>query len=379
MIPPGSTLGMLGGGQLGRMFLMAARSMGYEVVVFDPDPRSPAGCVADEHIQAAYDDVKALDDLATRCAVVTTEFENIPAETLSYLAEKVSVHPSGDAVHVTQNRLREKNFVRECGLQTAEFAEILSVNDFEIVESTMTFPAILKVLEMGYDGKGQVSVPSFGELPAAFESLGNKPCVLEQQVDLAGEISVILARNELGECSFFPIPENEHRNGILHRSLAPADLTDELSDAARNAAERIAFMLDYIGVIAVEFFVTQSGKLLINEMAPRTHNSGHFTIDACLTSQFEQQVRAICGLDFGDTSMFSPVAMVNVLGDCWGDRNPNWVSVFSDSQAKLHLYGKEQARPGRKMGHFCLLGDNIDALGASSEVLFKKLCAENAS
>ncbi|MGV6817856.1 MAG: 5-(carboxyamino)imidazole ribonucleotide synthase [Thiotrichales bacterium] len=374
MIPPGATLGMLGGGQLGRMFLMAARNMGYEIVVFDPDPQSPAGRIADHHIQAAYDDVKALDELARRCAAVTTEFENIPAESLSYLAEKVAVHPSGDAVRVTQNRLREKNFVRECGLKTAEFAEIIAATDFDIVDGTIPFPAILKVAELGYDGKGQVVVESFDGLKAAFDALNQKPCVLEQRVDLAGEISVIMARNALGECSFFPIPENEHRGGILHRSIAPADIPDKMADDARSAAERIAFMLDYIGVLAVEFFITQSGELLVNEIAPRTHNSGHFTIDACLTSQFEQQVRAICGIDFADTSICTPVAMVNLLGDCWGAQEPGWTKVMNHSHTKLHLYGKTEPRPGRKMGHFSLLGDNPEALEFESEMLFKQLC-----
>ncbi len=373
MILPGATLGILGGGQLGRMFLMAARTMGYQVVVFDPDPLSPAGALADLHIQASYTDTRSLDRLAEGCQVVTTEFENIPAETLNYLAEKCLVHPSGDAVRVTQNRYREKTFVREAGLKTAQFASIVTPADLEVAATSMAFPAILKVAELGYDGKGQIVVPTAAVLPAAFDALDQRPCVLEQRVSLASEISVTLARNSEGQCSYFPVAQNEHRNGILHRTLVPAQVDEAFQRDACEQAEQLAEMLDYVGVMAVEFFITREGELLVNEIAPRTHNSGHYSIDACLTSQFEQQVRAICQLAFGPTTLTSTVAMVNLLGEIWGEDQPAWEVLAAVPRIKLHLYGKAQPRSGRKMGHFCLLGERPDNVAQESEWLFQRL------
>jgi len=366
-ILPGSTIGMLGGGQLGRMFVVAARSMGYEVIVLDPDAQSPAGGLASEHLARAYDDRKALDYLARHCAVVTTEFENIPADTLAYLAQTVAVHPSADALQVAQHRLREKEFFRQLGLDTADFLAIESEADVEGAHD-FAFPAILKTATLGYDGKGQVVCDSFAALLDAFRQMGGKACVLEQRIDLACEVSVVLARSQSGIVSCFPIAENRHAGGILDVSLVPAAIPADLADKALDAATRIADGLDYCGVLAVEFFISSDARVLVNEMAPRPHNSGHYTLDACITSQFEQQLRMVCGLPAGSCELHCPVAMLNLLGDLWPvDGIPPWNEVLACDQAKLHLYGKKEARPGRKMGHVNCLGDSREAAAALLE------------
>jgi len=359
-ILPGSTLGMLGGGQLGRMFVSAARTMGYEVIVLDPDAHSPAGGLASEHLARAYDDHEALDYLAQHCAVVTTEFENIPAATLTYLARTVAVHPSAEALQIAQHRLREKDFFRTLGLDTAAYltiendADIGTAGDFE-------FPAILKTSTLGYDGKGQVVCERFEDLAEAFRQIGAKACVLEQRIDLACEVSVVLGRSQSGEVTCFPIAENRHANGILDVTLVPARISAALAEKALDAATRIANGLDYCGVLAVEFFISTDERVLVNEMAPRPHNSGHYTNDACITSQFEQQVRMVCDLSAGSCHLHSPVAMLNLLGDIWpSDGLPAWEQVLKLGSAKLHLYGKKEARPGRKMGH-------VNCLGATRE------------
>ena len=370
-ILPGQTLGMLGGGQLGRMFVQAARAMGYEVIVLDPDPFSPAGGLASEHLQCAYDDREGLDYLARQCAVVTTEFENIPADTLAYLAQTVAVHPSADALQVAQHRLREKEFFRSCGLGTADFLAIESAADIDAARD-FPFPAILKTATLGYDGKGQVVCHDFSALADAFEQVGARPCVLEQRIDLACEVSVVLGRSSNGEVSCFPIAENRHANGILDVTLVPASISSELADTALDAATRIADGLDYCGVLAVEFFVSADGRVLVNEMAPRPHNSGHYTLDACVTSQFEQQVRMVCGVAAGSCELHRPVAMLNILGDIWPDGGiPPWDEVLACEDAKLHLYGKKEARPGRKMGHINCFGNGI----ADAEALLQKIRA----
>ena len=359
-ILPGSTLGMLGGGQLGRMFVTAARNMGYAVIVLDPDPNSPAGGLASEHLAKDYDDTDALDYLAQRCSVVTTEFENIPAVTLAYLAKSVTVHPSASALHIAQHRKLEKEFFREQGLHTADFFALESEADLDAARDFM-FPAILKTATLGYDGKGQVVCESYDDLKAAFELVGKKPSVLEQRIDLACEVSVVLCRSVEGEVTCFPIAENSHANGILDVTLVPASITTALADEATDAAARIAHGLDYCGVLAVEFFVSTDARLLVNEMAPRPHNSGHYTLDACVTSQFEQQLRMICGLPAGSCHLYTPVAMWNVLGDIWPEGGiPEWDAVLKLEHAKLHLYGKIEARAGRKMGHINCLGGNLD-------------------
>ena len=359
-ILPGSTLGMLGGGQLGRMFVTAARTMGYDVIVLDPDSASPAGSLATEHLVNAYDDTEALDILAQRCAVITTEFENIPAVTLAYLAKSVPVHPSATVLHIAQHRKLEKEFFRDQGLKTVEFIALEYDSDLEQARD-FKFPAILKTATLGYDGKGQVVCHSFEELAAAFEQVGKKTCVLEQRIDLACEVSVILSRTEQGDVSCFPIAENSHANGILDVTLVPAAITPDQAEAALDAAARIANGLKYCGVLAVELFISTDGQVLVNEMAPRPHNSGHYTLDACDSSQFEQQLRAICGLPAGSCRLHTPVAMWNILGDIWPDgAMPQWQDILQLKSAKLHLYGKNEARPGRKMGHVNCLGGTLD-------------------
>lgn len=370
---PGSTIGMLGGGQLGRMFTVAARTLGYHVIVLEPDPHSPAGQLADEHFIAAYDDQQALTTFGQRCDVVTTEFENIPAATLELLTQYCPVRPSASAVQVAQDRIVEKEFVRSCGLAPVPFATIRQTSDLASAPEQVQFPAILKTARLGYDGKGQVRVDSLAEAQAAFAQLGEVDCVLEQRVDLACEVSVILARNSAGEVRCFPVAENEHRNGVLHQSIIPARVDEPLAQAAQDAASRIAQQLEFIGVMAVEFFVTQQGELLVNEMAPRTHNSGHYTLDACVTSQFEQQVRMVCGLPFGDTRLLSPVVMVNMLGDLWHGDQPAWENILQSPSCKLHLYGKREARPGRKMGHYCTLANEQEQAIADAEAIFQQL------
>ena len=359
-IVPRSTLGMLGGGQLGRMFVIAARTMGYDVIVLDPDPNSPAGGVASEHLTRVYDDTNALDYLAQHCAVVTTEFENIPALTLAYLAKKVAVHPSANVLHIAQHRKLEKQFFRDQGLDTADFIALESEADLEAARD-FTFPAILKTSMLGYDGKGQVVCKRFSDLNAAFEQVGKKHCVLEQRIDLACEVSVVLGRSTTGDVNCFPIAENSHANGILDVTLVPASISSALAEQAIDAATRIANGLDYCGVLAVEFFISTDDRVLVNEMAPRPHNSGHYTLDACATSQFEQQVRMVCGLPAGSSDLHTPVAMWNLLGDIWPeDAEPEWAAVLENELAKLHLYGKTEARPGRKMGHINCLGETLD-------------------
>ena len=360
MILPGATLGMLGGGQLGRMFTVAAQTLGYRIVVLDPDPHSPAGRIADEHLQAGYGNKKALQQLAQECAAVTTEFENIPAATLRQLAAHIPVCPAAQAVEVAQNRIREKNFIRDLDLQTATFTVISHREEIDAACEAISFPAILKLAELGYDGKGQVMVNEPTAVKAAFETLGELPCVLEEKIELDKEISVILARNSKGESRCFPVAENEHRNGILHKTVVPASINEALSTRAQRAAVSLADAMDYCGVLAVEFFISQQGELLVNEMAPRTHNSGHYTLDACITSQFEQQLRMVCDLPFGDVQLRSPAVMINLLGDLWLRKDPAWEKLLDDPKVKLHLYGKNEARPERKMGHFCYLSEDTN-------------------
>lgn len=373
MMLPGSTIGMLGGGQLGRMFTVAARELGYRVIVLEPDENSPAGQMADRHLIAAYDDAEALKIMAQECDVVTTEFENIPAHVLEALAKSTKVRPSAKAVLLAQDRIDEKVFIESCGLMTAHYGVIKTSSDIADAASKIRFPARLKTARLGYDGKGQAVVNSIEEVREAFQSMQTVDCVLEQQVDLDTEISVVLARNSEGETECFPVGENIHKNGILHKTIVPARVKESFLHAAQVAAKRIADKLDYIGVLAVEFFITKEGELLVNEMAPRTHNSGHFTMDACETSQFEQQVRTVCDLPFGSTKLLSPVVMMNMLGDLWGDDVPAWSAILSEPDCKLHLYGKQHARVGRKMGHYNVLNGNIDQAETTAETIFTTL------
>lgn len=353
MILPPATLGMLGGGQLGRFFVIAAHEMGYRVLVLDPDPHSPAGRIADQHLVAAYDDADALDRIGATCAAVTTEFENVPADSLAYLSKFVPVRPSAECVAVAQNREREKTFLRDNGFPVGPFAVIHSESAVDAIGDDL-LPGVMKIARFGYDGKGQVRVATRDEARNAFHHFKNETCVLEKFLPLDVEVSVVLARGNDGQAHCFTVAENRHRGGILDVSIAPARVSDGLRAEAEEIALTMARKLDYVGVLGVEFFVSK-GQLLVNEIAPRPHNSGHYTIDACITSQFEQQVRALCGLPLGDARLHTPAAMVNLLGDVWHGAEPRWDELLRETGVKLHLYGKHHARPGRKMGHFTAL------------------------
>ena len=362
MILPPATLGMLGGGQLGRFFVIAAHELGYRVVVLDPDAQSPAGRIADQHLVAEYDDEDALNQMAESCAAVTTEFENVPAGSLAYLSKFLPVRPAASAVAISQNRSVEKGFLKQHGFPHAPYADIRSEADIAQAGADL-FPGILKVARFGYDGKGQVRVADRDEALLALRQLKNEPCVLEQMLALDYEVSVVLARDEAGRVKCFPVAENSHRHGILDVSMVPARTTGCMAGDAQELAEGIAQEMGYVGTLAVEFFVVR-GQLLVNEMAPRPHNSGHYTIDACVSNQFEQQVRALAGLPLGEARAHSAAVMVNLLGDLWYRRDPqhshepDWAQLLAVPNLKLHLYGKHHARPGRKMGHFTVIGSD---------------------
>ncbi|MEM8619166.1 MAG: 5-(carboxyamino)imidazole ribonucleotide synthase [Actinomycetota bacterium] len=351
-ISPPATIGMLGGGQLGKFALIAATQMGYRTIVLDPDPGAPAGVVADEHLIAAYDDRTALAEMARRCAVVTTEFENPPAAALSWLAERTRVAPSPHAVSIAQDRIAEKRFLVDNGFPVGQHQVLTD----DATTAHIDVPSIIKTARLGYDGKGQRTVLDDAELLAAWAELGGVPCVVESRLALDTEVSVVVGRRGDGDVETYAVAENRHADGILDLSVVPANVSSRLADRATGLAMAIADALDYCGVLAVEMFVVD-GELLVNELAPRPHNSGHWTIDASVTSQFEQQIRAVCGQALGSPEMTTPaVAMVNLLGDVWGtapdaDSAPGWTSALGDATAKLHLYGKAEPRPGRKMGH----------------------------
>jgi 5-(carboxyamino)imidazole ribonucleotide synthase len=350
VILPGATLGLLGGGQLGRMFAVAARTLGYRVTVLDPDPLSPAAEFATGHLNTGYTDPAAIADLARNCAAVTTEFENAPAAALDALSRQTVVRPSGSAVAVAQDRRREKGFFAERGFPVGAYASIEDPAEFAAALARVKLPALLKTARFGYDGKGQARIESPADLARAFHEWKGVPCVLEELLALEREISVVLGRSDDGAVAVFPVAENRHAHGILDITIAPARIPAPLAAEATALASRLAAALDYVGVLAVEMFVV-GGKLLLNEIAPRPHNSAHYTIDACRTSQFEQQVRVLCGLPLGDPSQHSPAVMVNLLGDIWTNGEPKWEAVLRHPGAHLHLYGKRDARPGRKMGH----------------------------
>ncbi|MGB5276120.1 MAG: 5-(carboxyamino)imidazole ribonucleotide synthase [Gammaproteobacteria bacterium] len=371
-ILPGSTLGILGGGQLGRMFCIAARNMGYQLHVLDPDPDSPAGRIADDHIEATYIDELALDYLARTCDVITTEFENIPAESMRLLASSRPVFPTASIVEIAQNRNKEKAFAERAGLTPAPNYPVFDEADLGPAIKATGLPAILKTATLGYDGKGQYVIESLEQAQEALRANSGVECVLESKIELKKEISVIVARNQRGETAVYPVAENEHRNGILHISIVPARVDDAIRDKARLQALRLVDALDYVGVLAVEFFLDSEDELLFNEIAPRPHNSGHYTKDGCVTSQFEQQVRVICGLPPGDVRLISPVVMVNLLGDLW---YPDWRVLLNEPNVKLQLYGKKEARPGRKMGHFNVLDSDLDRALATANRIFSTLSA----
>ncbi len=340
--------------------------------MLDPDPDAPAGLIADDHIVAAYDDPAALEQLANRCAAATTEFENVPAAALQKLAEKIPVHPSAEAVAIAQNRVTEKRFLGNSGFATAPFLVIETAADLAKAPDQLTemFPAILKIARFGYDGKGQARVKNIAEAQQAFAEF-NAPCVLEKMLTLELEVSVVLARNSSGECQSFTLTENLHSHGILDVSIAPARTSAALLTKAEEMAKQVAEHLNYVGVLAVEFFICD-GELLINEIAPRPHNSGHYTLDGCVTHQFEQQVRALCNLPLGSSRLHSASVMVNLLGDLWFQNNsdesrePDWAKLNKIPNLKLHLYGKQSARPGRKMGHFTVIDSDANKAVATA-------------
>ena len=365
VINPPAMLGMLGGGQLGRFFVIAAHELGYQVAVLDPDQNSPAGKIADVHICANFDDAAALKKMAETCAAVTTEFENVPAVTLEQLALTTPVRPSAACVAIAQNRILEKNFIKNAGLPVAPFAVINHASDLP-ADASPLYPAILKVARFGYDGKGQARVKNQLEAQNAFAEFKNETCVLEQMLALDLEVSVVLARDAQGNIASFPTAENSHLNGILDISIVPARCSEVIKANAQELAKKLAEKLDYVGVLGVEFFVVGK-QLLVNEIAPRPHNSGHYTIDACVTNQFEQQVRVMTGLPLGDASLHSNAVMVNILGDSWlanaktASAEPAWHKALSHANLKLHLYGKHEPRQARKMGHFTVIGKNKQA------------------
>ena len=358
-------LGMLGGGQLGRFFVIAAHALGYQVTVLDPDKNSPAGKIADVHICANFDDAVALKKMAETCAAVTTEFENVPAESLEKLAITTVVRPTADCVLIAQHRVLEKNFIKDAGLPVAPFAIINSTKDLPDNDSPL-YPAILKVARFGYDGKGQARVKNLAEAAKAFAEFNNETCVLEQMLELDLEVSVVLARDAQGNIASFPSAENSHLNGILDISIVPARCSEVVKANAQELAKKLAEKLDYVGVLGVEFFVVGK-QLLVNEIAPRPHNSGHYTLDACVTNQFEQQVRVLTGLPLGSPDLHSNAVMVNILGDSWfanslgavgNSTEPAWNKALSHANLKLHLYSKHEPRKARKMGHFTVIGKN---------------------
>jgi 5-(carboxyamino)imidazole ribonucleotide synthase len=364
VLPPGSTIGVLGGGQLGRMLAIAARQMGYRIHTLAPEDDTPAGQIADRAENAAYDDLDAIRAFAKRVDVITFEFENVSAEAATAAAEIVPVRPNGRSLHVAQHRLREKTFLADLGLPVAPFAAVDSLDDLTNTIRTVGHPAVLKTAAFGYDGKGQARIDREGDADAAWDAIGHQPAVLEAFVDLAGEISVIAARGLDGSFVHYGAIHNTHHRHILDISLAPAHVSHKIAAEAVDATRTILEALDYVGVMGVEFFVTRDGRLLVNEMAPRPHNSGHLTIDACRTSQFEQQVRAVCGLPLGSPEMLMPAAMANLLGDLWQGGDPDWAAACTFADVKLHLYGKAAARPGRKMGHLTVLARTLDEAAA---------------
>jgi 5-(carboxyamino)imidazole ribonucleotide synthase len=372
---PPTWLGVMGGGQLGRMFAHAAQQMGYKVAVLEPARDCPAGHAADHLLCADYTDAAALAELAEQCAAVTTEFENVPAQSLAFLADRTFVSPSSACVSIAQDRVAEKGFFTACaaasGVLPAPHQVIVSAADIDTIPDDL-LPGILKTVRLGYDGKGQARVRTREEARAAFAAMNGVPCVLEKMLPLAYEISVLAARGADGQSVVYPIAENVHRDGILFTTTVPGpNVTVECASKAQAAALAIIAQLGYVGVLCIEFFVLQDGSLVVNEMAPRPHNSGHYTIDACITSQFAQQVRAMARLPLGDVRQHSPAVMLNILGDIWFDgdseqpREPAWDQVLTLPGANLHLYGKDDPRRARKMGHITFVAPTLAQAQAS--------------
>ncbi len=374
VILPGATIGVLGSGQLGRMFAIAARRMGYRVHTLSPDADTPTGQVADLEVVKDYDDLDAIVEFAKKVSVVTFEFENVPAATANAAAAHAPVRPSGLVLHTTQHRLREKTFLKSSGFPVTQFAHIRSEAELIDALKVIGCPAVLKTAGWGYDGKGQCLIHQASEAQSAYQAVcgsgkglnGGTEAVLEAFVDFDCEVSVVAARGMNGDFSHFGVIANSHSHHILDVSVAPAPVSPCVAQEAVEIARGVLDKLDVVGVLCVEFFLTRDDRLLINELAPRPHNSGHLTFDACVTSQFEQQLRAICGLPLGATDLLRPAAMANLLGDLWAGGEPNWAAACAIPEVKLHLYGKLEARPGRKMGHLTALAN--DAATAEARV-----------
>jgi 5-(carboxyamino)imidazole ribonucleotide synthase len=366
-VVPGSAIGVLGSGQLGRMFAIAARRMGYRVHTLSPDEDTPTGQVADVEINAPYEDLDAVCKFASAVSVVTFEFENVPAATAEAAARCAPVRPAGHVLHTAQHRLREKTFLSQAGLPVAPFRRISSMEELRAAAAELGLPAILKSAGFGYDGKGQHRIKSADDFAAAWRSVGEREAVLEAFIDFEHEISVVAARDVNGVFVHYGGIENHHRNGILDISIAPARVGPRIVKEAVELAHAVLEQLDVVGVLCTEFFVRRDGKLLINELAPRPHNSGHFTFDANLTSQFEQQLRAVCLLPLGGVTQFTAAAMANLLGELWDRGEPDWLAAAAVADVKLHLYGKLEPRPGRKMGHLTALADTPEQALADVE------------
>ena len=369
---PGSTVGVFGSGQLGRMLAFEAKRMGYAVYIFSPGENTPAGQVSGVEVVAPYDDLDAVRAFASRVDVLTVEFENIPAATLEAAQALTPVHPSPNVLHIAQNRLREKRFFAEQGLPVTPFREVAVGAELEQALGDLGTPAVMKTAGFGYDGKGQAIVKTLDEASTAYESLGGGTVILESFISYQQEVSVVAARSAAGEYADFGVIENSHENHVLDVSVAPSTLPAKVQKEARELAQSVLASLEVVGVMCVEFFLTEDGSLLVNEVAPRPHNSGHLTIEACMTSQFEQQLRAVCGLPLGATDFIRPAAMTNLLGDLWASGEPNWQKVLGTKDVHLHLYGKAEARAGRKMGH-------LTALGASTEEAREKVLRARAA
>lgn len=361
---PGSRIGVLGSGQLGRMLAFVAKRLGYEVIIYSPERDTPAGQVVDLEITADYLDMAELKRFAESVDVVTIEFENIPAEALRAVEAIVPVYPQPHVLEITQNRLREKTFLSGLGIPVVPFQAVRSQADLEAGLGKLGLPLVLKTAGFGYDGKGQVKITRAEEALAAYRALGEDVCILEQFVNLEREISVIAARSDTGEFSAYRPVENKHCNHILDITLAPANISAVMEQTAVNITRTIMEAFEMRGLLCVEFFVTREGYLLVNEMAPRPHNSGHYSIEAAVCSQFEQQLRSVCGLPLGDTRLLQPAAMANLLGDAWEHGEPDWAACMALAPVYLHLYGKKSAKPGRKMGHITALAESVEAAEA---------------
>lgn len=376
MIPPGQKIGVLGGGPLGRMFAQAAQTLGYGVHVFEPHAGGPAGAVANAEVNASYDNLAALRAFARDCAVVTCEFENIPVESLRALAAGTRLHPSPDVLHICQNRQREKHWLGQNKFSHAACADALD-GDVAAAVARVGRPSVVKTADFGRDGQGQMKITDDTDLEQAEAIFRGRRCVVERWVDFACELSVIVARTERGEIRVFPLSENIHARNILDFSIVPARVSAAVAAEAQALACDIAQKLGVVGLLAVELFLTDRGVLLVNELAPRPHHSGHWSIDGGETSQFEQQVRAVCGLPLGPVGVREPTVMVNLLGDLWRDgREPDWAAILAEPKAKLHLYGQREPRPGRRMGHFTVRAADVETALAKARELKAKLTGE---